>query len=133
MISDRDLIIGLYEALGRLAKRLTGESIGIRIVDSETGKKFRTRTPTEHSYWVKDDEESAASKSGNRPVSDVSLNCQADGKADTARNVSVLAPATASTEKVQRHRGRPQPQTPQKHLDRPRAISEKRQGKRHMQ
>src|SRR5690242_917661 len=31
MISDRDLIIGLYEAIGRLSNRLTGERIRIRI------------------------------------------------------------------------------------------------------
>ncbi len=55
MITDRDLIIGLYEAIGRLAHRLTGEYIGVRLVDSSTGKKHRLRTPTYHSYWINDD------------------------------------------------------------------------------
>lgn len=52
MISDRDLIIGLYEAIGRLSHRLTGERIRIRIVDSATGKRYLTTTPTSHSSWV---------------------------------------------------------------------------------
>ena len=68
MISDRDLIIGLYEALGRLAKRLTGDSIGIRIVDSETGRRARMKTPSRYSYWISDVE--AVSSRVPQPSSD---------------------------------------------------------------
>jgi hypothetical protein len=54
MISDRDLIVGLYEAIGRLAQRLTGESLRIKIVDSQTGERFRMRTPIHHSCFIND-------------------------------------------------------------------------------
>jgi hypothetical protein len=57
MISDRDMIIGLYEAIGALARRTTGETLVVRIIDSDTGETFPMYTPSDRIRWLKDDAE----------------------------------------------------------------------------
>lgn len=55
MISDRDLIIGLFEAVGALAERLTGSELEVRIIDSQTGERFWMCTPSDNSRWTSGD------------------------------------------------------------------------------
>ena len=51
-ISDRDLIIGLFEAVGALARRITGDTLVVTITDSATGERFPMYSPSSDARWI---------------------------------------------------------------------------------
>ena len=99
MVTDRDLIIGLFEAIGRLAKELTGHSLGIKIVDSETGKRFRMRTPTWHSYLISDE--------GREAIFDDAVLPSAHARNAVGRSAVSRRSAKASPEEAPRRHQQP--------------------------
>ena len=54
MITERDLILGLFEAVGALARRLTGDTLVVTITDSETGERFPMYVPSSDARWISD-------------------------------------------------------------------------------
>jgi hypothetical protein len=53
-MTDRDLILGLFEAVGALARRTTGDTLVVTITDSETGERFPMYAPSSDARWLSD-------------------------------------------------------------------------------
>jgi hypothetical protein len=71
MLTERDWIIGIFDAIGALAERLTGERLVVQLTDSE-GKKYRAYRSSSVS-WITIAEAPDALQAHVPPVVSVAL------------------------------------------------------------